>query len=206
MANQGPSYGIVASIKQKRAETYDVALEGALQRWIEAVLQTKFPSNFQASLKDGVILCQLANVLRPNSVRKFDTGSNLKPFKMMENINAFLKACVALGLHQNDCFVTVDLYEGKNMNTVLDTLQLLAKHATKSITGYKGPNLDDYYKSPAQNVYQEEIEKAQNYASGVSNSQSYSKPQSSSYSSTSVASGAPNNDDNETIEVSVEFD
>eukprot|EP01121_Diplochlamys_sp_Union-15-3_P006988 TRINITY_DN1757_c0_g1_i1.p1 TRINITY_DN1757_c0_g1~~TRINITY_DN1757_c0_g1_i1.p1 ORF type:complete len:227 (-),score=46.08 TRINITY_DN1757_c0_g1_i1:82-693(-) len=203
MANQGPSYGIVASIKQKRAETYDVALESAIQKWIEAVLQIKFPSNFQASLKDGVILCKLANALRPNSVRKFDTGTNLKPFRMMENINAFLKACVALGLHQNDCFVTVDLYEGKNMNTVLDTLQLLAKHA-KSMTGYKGPNLDDLYRSPSQSVYQEEIEKAQVTATGPS--QSYSKPPSSSYSSASVTPEAPSNDDNETIEVSVEFD
>eukprot|EP01121_Diplochlamys_sp_Union-15-3_P007349 TRINITY_DN185_c0_g1_i2.p1 TRINITY_DN185_c0_g1~~TRINITY_DN185_c0_g1_i2.p1 ORF type:complete len:276 (-),score=49.87 TRINITY_DN185_c0_g1_i2:24-818(-) len=176
MANQGPLYGIAATIKQKREETYEVALEQALQKWIEGVLGITFPSSFQESLKDGIILCNLANTLRKGVVRRIDTGSNLKPFKMMENINAFLKACVFLGLSQNDCFVTVDLYEGKNMNAVLDTLQLLAKHS-KSFPGYKGPNFDDLYR-PAVSPYQEEISKAQ----GLQPSESASRARSSSNS------------------------
>jgi len=35
-----------------------------------------------------------------------------------ENIQAYLKACVALGVRESDLFNTVDLYENKNINLV----------------------------------------------------------------------------------------
>jgi len=35
------------------------------------------------------------------------------PFKQMENISNFLKACRALGVAEHDLFETVDLYEAK---------------------------------------------------------------------------------------------
>lgn len=63
-----------------------------------------------------MILCKLANVLKPGSVDKINTG-NLA-FKQMENINKFLEAARALGVRAADLFQTVDLYEGANMTQV----------------------------------------------------------------------------------------
>ena len=47
----------------------------------------KFPPGkaFEESLKDGIILCKLMNVLSPGAIPKInEQGSN---FKMMENAN-----------------------------------------------------------------------------------------------------------------------
>ena len=68
----------------------DAAQEQEIQAWIEAVLGAKFPPGkaFEDSLKDGIILCKLMNVLSPGSVTKInESGSN---FKMMENVNKYV--------------------------------------------------------------------------------------------------------------------
>ena len=56
----------------------------------------------------------------------------------MENINSFLTAAKQLGVPQADMFMTVDLYEEKNMNQVLQTLVSLGRCAQK-LPGYHGP-------------------------------------------------------------------
>ena len=52
------------------------------------------------------------------------------PFKIMENINAFLSGCTKIGLPISDLFQTVDLYEEKNMNQVLLCLASLKRMTT----------------------------------------------------------------------------
>ena len=42
----------------------------------------------------------------------------------MENIAAYTKGCLALGISQFDCFNTVDLFEAKNLNLVYILLRL----------------------------------------------------------------------------------
>ena len=39
--------------------------ESRAQLWIESVLNEKFPKPFEDALKDGIILCNLINVLKP---------------------------------------------------------------------------------------------------------------------------------------------
>ena len=53
--------------------------------WISAVLGEKLPAGaIEDVLKDGVILCNLANKLTPGSVKKIQAkGTN---FQLMENI------------------------------------------------------------------------------------------------------------------------
>ena len=41
-----------------------------------------------------------------------------------ENIGYFLEACQKMGLRASDCFMTVDLYEGKNLLAVRNPLCL----------------------------------------------------------------------------------
>jgi len=93
----------------------------------------KFSSpSFAKSLKNGVLLCKLANAIRPGIVPKIQTAS--APFVQMENINAFLQAEKILGIPTMDLFMTVDLFEEKNIGQVLRSLATL-----KRITGATTP-------------------------------------------------------------------
>ena len=46
---------------------------------------------------------------------------------MQENIGNFLNGCEKLGLRKPDCFMTVDLYEAKNLVAVVDTVLALKR-------------------------------------------------------------------------------
>jgi transgelin len=78
----------------------------------------------------------LANKIQPGSVKNI--SKQKMAFMQMENINAFLKACSAFGVPKHDLFMTVDLYEGKNMIQVVDTIYSLGSVCQK-MKGYKGP-------------------------------------------------------------------
>jgi len=97
---------------------FDPVLERQARVWIEEVTQTKFPEgvSFAVALKSGVILCTLINCIKPGSIARVNTKD--VAYQQMENIQAYLKACSALGLHNSDLFQTVDLFENKNLNVV----------------------------------------------------------------------------------------
>jgi hypothetical protein len=116
----------------------DGAMEEA-QQWIEAILNEKFLAEFGDSLKDGVILCQLMNTIKPNSVARIQTSQ--MPFKQMENITAFLKACRAIGVAEYDLFETVDLFELKNLGLVVKCLHALGRTVQKNVPEFTGPTL-----------------------------------------------------------------
>ncbi|KAJ2162751.1 Protein kinase of the Mitotic Exit Network [Coemansia sp. RSA 552] len=95
-------------------------------RFIDAVLGVQLDScALRDGLRDGVVLCQLINALRPGAVKRINTKS--LPFAQMENISNFLAAAQSLGLDSSDLFQTVDLYEGKNMPRVVMTLLTIAR-------------------------------------------------------------------------------
>jgi len=58
----------------------------------------------------------------------------------MQNINYFLEACKTLGVPKHDLFVTVDLYEGKNIPVVVDCIYSLGA-ACLNIKGFDGPTI-----------------------------------------------------------------
>jgi len=108
-------------------------LEGDIRRWIETMSGEKFSQpSFGKSLKNGILLCKLANGIRPGIVPRIQTAS--APFVQMENINAFLNAEKVLGVPTADLFMTVDLYEEKNIGQVIRSLATL-----KRITGATSP-------------------------------------------------------------------
>eukprot|EP01089_Gocevia_fonbrunei_P008016 TRINITY_DN1954_c0_g1_i4.p1 TRINITY_DN1954_c0_g1~~TRINITY_DN1954_c0_g1_i4.p1 ORF type:complete len:113 (+),score=32.39 TRINITY_DN1954_c0_g1_i4:136-474(+) len=104
---------------------YDHELENSLKAWIESKTGESIGDDFAAGLKDGLILCKLANALRPGAVPKVNPSK--LAFKQMENINAFLHACELMGVEKESTFMTVDLFEAKNMSIVLDTLNALRR-------------------------------------------------------------------------------
>jgi hypothetical protein len=58
----------------------------------------------------------------------------------MENIQNFLLGCSSLGVPKEDLFQTVDLFENKNMNQVLLTIESLGR-ISRRVEGYTGPSL-----------------------------------------------------------------
>jgi len=101
-------------------------LEQDLRHWIEGMTGEKFSSPaFGKALKNGIILCKLANAIRPGIVQKIQTSA--MPFVQMENINAFLQAEKVLGVPTADLFMTVDLFEEKNIGQVIRSLATLRR-------------------------------------------------------------------------------
>lgn len=109
------AYGDLAERMARLDAKYDKSLEASLRTWIESQSGGTIGDDFQAGLKDGVLLCKAANANGANI--KVNTGS--LAFKQMENIENFLKACDAKGLVSSDKFQVVDLFEGSNMPQVL---------------------------------------------------------------------------------------
>ena len=117
-------------------ERRDPALEAEL--WVTAVTGLESGGReLQAWLRSGVVLCQLANCLQAGLVPR--VSGEEKPFKQMENIGAYLDACRKYGVPAQDTFLTVDLFEGKNMNAVVRNLHSLGRVAQQQ--GFSGPTL-----------------------------------------------------------------
>eukprot|EP01112_Ceratiomyxa_fruticulosa_P015185 TRINITY_DN4440_c0_g1_i1.p1 TRINITY_DN4440_c0_g1~~TRINITY_DN4440_c0_g1_i1.p1 ORF type:complete len:207 (-),score=54.71 TRINITY_DN4440_c0_g1_i1:205-825(-) len=133
MAFHGPVYGLDAELAEKRAATYDVNLENEIREWMKSVTGEPVVGDFHAALKSGVTLCNLVNKLRPGVVKNIGRGA--MPFVQMENINAYLSACKTLGVPENDLFMTINLFEAKDMKSVLQNLATLKRVATGKVAG-----------------------------------------------------------------------
>jgi hypothetical protein len=93
--------------------------ESLAKTWITSV--TKQPINdLEADLKSGVVLCNLVNGIRPNTILKINTYN--AAYRQMENIDNFLKVVEKLGVPADDKFQTEDLFYGNNIPKVILTL------------------------------------------------------------------------------------
>lgn len=105
----------------------DAHVEREAREWIEAMTGIPFSGiSFADSLKDGVILCKLANKIRPGSVPKINEPATM-PFKKMENIANYLKAVRAVGMKEFEMFGTPDLYDEKNVDQVIISIHALGR-------------------------------------------------------------------------------
>nr|ABR27860.1 calponin [Triatoma infestans] len=130
------------AIRAKIAGKRNPEQEKEAQEWIETILGEKFPPAilFEDHLKDGQVLCQLMNKLKPGSCPKINSSGG--QFKMMENINSFLKALTDYGVADVDLFQTVDLWEKKDIAQVTTTLFALGRST------YKHPEWPGPYLGP----------------------------------------------------------
>mgnify|MGYP003362487588 CR=1 FL=1 len=106
-----------------------------IQHWIyTTVLSEKEPTEpLLESLKSGVTLCKLANVLASAdsgaSVIKYKESK--MPFVQMEQISQFLSFARDYGVPEDELFQTVDLFEDKDSASVYQALKSLSRYANK---------------------------------------------------------------------------
>jgi hypothetical protein len=126
-----PVYGIDRTLSEKKEDKLKHQDEKAIRKWFDEVFDREnvisTTMTLQEALKDGIILCELMNIILPGSC-KTNKMSSL-PFHQMENIVQFLGAASQLGCKDHDLFQTVELYEGLDMNQVINSIYAVARHA-----------------------------------------------------------------------------
>lgn len=146
-------YGLDKELAEKAAAKYDPAREQQAREYIEIVSGMKFPSDsFHESLKDGSILCNMMNIILPSDPIKVAVSK--MPFKQMENIGNFLKRAEKLGVPAFDRFQTVDLFEAKNLDQVINCIFSVSRFAAKA--GFNGPILGPKLSTKNERSFSEE--------------------------------------------------
>ncbi|XP_066931830.1 proto-oncogene vav-like isoform X2 [Clytia hemisphaerica] len=108
---------------------------------------------FAQSLRDGYILCLVANSLRPGTIKDISkiNNVNMHEFLCNRNIRAFLKACTTVfKLDDKKLFKAKELYEATNFEAVIKTLSHLSKTSIAKGAGLKPFPPDDYKKQNHQ--------------------------------------------------------
>ncbi|XP_037395889.1 DISP complex protein LRCH3 isoform X17 [Pygocentrus nattereri] len=103
-----------------------------LRKNIESRLKVSLPSDLGAALTDGVVLCHLANHVRPRSVPSIHVPSPAVPkltmAKCRRNVENFLEACRRIGVPQGCLCSVADVLEGEvlHLYRLLEALLSLA--------------------------------------------------------------------------------
>ncbi|XP_035380993.1 DISP complex protein LRCH3 isoform X3 [Electrophorus electricus] len=88
-----------------------------LRKNIESRLKVSLPSDLGAALTDGVVLCHLANHVRPRSVPSIHVPSPAVPkltmAKCRRNVENFLEACRRIGVPQGSLCSVAEVLEGE---------------------------------------------------------------------------------------------
>ncbi|PAA48552.1 hypothetical protein BOX15_Mlig005988g2 [Macrostomum lignano] len=151
MANRVQDYGMDVVINRKLNAKYEPEAEREVIGWINALVPganiQPGRENVYYSLRSGIVLIQLMESvlnqtpsLTPEAqrIRRPIVYSTMSaPFKQMENIEVFLNCAMAYGVPKASLFQTVDLYEGRNMAQVLNTLLQLGTECQRH--GIRGP-------------------------------------------------------------------
>jgi len=146
MANRGPAFGLSRECALKAQAKFDLERAQTALDWVSQLSEKEIElkdgklndsDEFGAILKNGHLLCETINRLRPGTIKKINTLKT--PFKERENIELYLKGCESYGLKTVDLFQVNDLYEAKNLYIVVDNLFALGGMAQK--VGFEGPAL-----------------------------------------------------------------
>uniref|UniRef100_A0A8C5EFG8 Calponin-homology (CH) domain-containing protein n=1 Tax=Gouania willdenowi TaxID=441366 RepID=A0A8C5EFG8_GOUWI len=96
---------------------------------IEARLKVSLPSDLGSALTDGVVLCHLANHVRPRSVPSIHVPSPAVPkltmAKCRRNVENFLEACRRLGVPQTELCLPLHVLEERGLPQVAATVSAL---------------------------------------------------------------------------------
>ncbi|XP_031692265.1 guanine nucleotide exchange factor VAV3 isoform X1 [Oncorhynchus kisutch] len=92
------------------------------------------------TLRDGVLLCQLLNNLRPQSInlKEINLRPQMSQFLCLRNIRTFLAACCeTFGMKKTELFEAFDLFDVRDFGKVMDTLSKLSSTTISEQTGIK---------------------------------------------------------------------
>lgn len=124
-------------LKQLRSAKFSEQAIEEIRTWILGTIlgETNIDRSITLldALKDGSILCQLANklgVLESGYVPIKWKNSNM-PFVQMEQISMFLTFARNYGVPEDELFQTVDLFEEKDPASVYQALKSLSRYANK---------------------------------------------------------------------------
>ncbi|XP_058489027.1 DISP complex protein LRCH3 isoform X3 [Solea solea] len=111
----------------------DAELVEQLRKNIEARLKVSLPSDLGAALTDGVVLCHLANHVRPRSVPSIHVPSPAVPkltmAKCRRNVENFLEACRRIGVPQTQLCLPLHILEEQGLPQVAGTVRALLELA-----------------------------------------------------------------------------
>ncbi|XP_053567906.1 LOW QUALITY PROTEIN: DISP complex protein LRCH3 [Bombina bombina] len=121
-ANSRPDQN--TKLKQEEQEVME-----QLRKNIELRLKVSLPNDLGAALTDGVVLCHLANHVRPRSVSSIHVPSPAVPkltmAKCRRNVENFLEACRKIGVPQDRLCLPPHILEESGLMEVAGTVQAL---------------------------------------------------------------------------------
>ncbi|XP_014020594.1 leucine-rich repeat and calponin homology domain-containing protein 1 isoform X6 [Salmo salar] len=126
MESVDPQFTMRRKMEQLREE---LELMEQLRESIESRLKLALPEDLGSSLMDGVVLCHLANHIRPRSVASIHVPSSAVPklsmAKCRRNVENFLDACRKMGVPEDKLCLPHHILEEKGMIKVSMTVQAL---------------------------------------------------------------------------------
>ncbi|XP_029385616.1 leucine-rich repeat and calponin homology domain-containing protein 1 isoform X5 [Echeneis naucrates] len=130
-----PQFTMRRKMEQLREE---LELMEQLRDSIESRLKVVLPEDLGSSLMDGVVLCHLANHIRPRSVASIHVPSPAVPklsmAKCRRNVENFLDACRKIGVPEDKLCLPHHILEEKGMVKVSVTVQALVDEASSQHT------------------------------------------------------------------------
>ncbi|XP_041750106.2 leucine-rich repeat and calponin homology domain-containing protein 2-like isoform X4 [Coregonus clupeaformis] len=121
-----PSFTMRRKMEHLREEMEQI---GLLRQNLESRLKVLLPDDVGAALMDGVVLCHLANHIRPRSVASIHVPSPAVPklsmAKCRRNVENFLDACKKLGVPQDKLCLPHHILEERGLVKVGMTVQAL---------------------------------------------------------------------------------
>ncbi|KAL8567180.1 hypothetical protein ACOMHN_046590 [Nucella lapillus] len=122
-----PNFTIRRREELQREENQQLEM---LRQTIESRLKVTLPDNLPEALRDGVVLCHLANQIRPRSVASIHVPSPAVPkltsAKCRRNVENFLDACRKIGVDQRDLCSVSDVVQSLRMGRVGTTVVRLS--------------------------------------------------------------------------------
>ncbi|XP_075414948.1 guanine nucleotide exchange factor VAV3 [Tenrec ecaudatus] len=92
------------------------------------------------TLRDGVLLCQLLNNLRPHALnlKEINLRPQMSQFLCLKNIRTFLTACCeTFGMRKSELFEAFDLFDVRDFGKVIETLSRLSRTPIALATGIR---------------------------------------------------------------------